>query len=78
MDRAMMQRHLEEAMRHIALGEKHIASQEQVVEDLVRLGSDAAEAKKLLENFYASQAQHIAHRDRIIRELDDDGRAAGG
>ena len=67
--RAMQLRHLEEAERHIAEGERHIAEQEDRIADLARLGHDLAEAKILLENFYASQMLHIQHRDRIRREL---------
>jgi hypothetical protein len=69
MDRAMLQRLLTQAERHVAQGVKHIADQEQIVADLGRSGHDTKEARKLLDNFYASQAQHIAHRDRILRQL---------
>jgi hypothetical protein len=69
MDRAMELRHLEQAERHIAQGIRHIAEQEERIADLVRLGADTTVARKLLENFYASQVQHIQHRDRIRQEL---------
>ncbi|MBB4391472.1 hypothetical protein [Bradyrhizobium sp. ERR14] len=70
-DRSMHLRHLEQAERHIAQGERHIASQEQIVEDMTRLGQDTIQARQLLENFYLSQTQHISHRDRILRELEE-------
>jgi ferritin len=70
MDRAMELRHLEQAERHIAEGEQHIAEQEDRIADLARMGADTTEARKLLDNFYASQAQHIQHRDRILKELE--------
>ena len=70
MDRAMQLRHLAEAERHIALGKRHIADQEQMVADLARLGCDTTEARKLLDNFYITQVQHIQHRDRILKELE--------
>jgi hypothetical protein len=66
----MLLRHLEEAKRHVALGERHIANQEQLVADLARSGHETAEARKLLDNFYAMQVQHIQHRDRILVELE--------
>ena len=69
MDREMLRRHLEQAQRHVAQGERHIAEQELRINDLARLGQDTTEAHKLLDNFYASQVQHIQHRDRILREL---------
>jgi hypothetical protein len=34
-----------------------------------RRGHNVAEARKLLNNFYASQALFIQHRDQIQREL---------
>jgi len=70
MDREMELRHLEQAERHIAEGVRLIAEQEERIADLARLGADTTEAKKLLDNFYAIQIQHIQHRDRIVKELE--------
>ena len=70
MNRAMQLRHLEEAERHIFQGERHIAEQEERVADLARLGANTTEARTLLNLFYATQAQHIQHRDRILKELE--------
>lgn len=70
MDRAMELRHLEQADRHIANGKRLVAEQEERVADLARHGHDTTEARKLLDNFYASQVQHIQHRDRILKELE--------
>ena len=70
MDRTMRLQHLEEAEGHVALGERHIAEQEDRIADLARLGADTTEAHKLLDNFYESQLQHIQHRDRLRRELE--------
>jgi hypothetical protein len=67
MDRAMQLRHLEEAERHVAQGERHIAEQEERIADLARHGHDTTEARRLLNNFYASQVQH--NRDRIRKDL---------
>jgi hypothetical protein len=71
MDREMQLRHLEQADRHIAEGKRHIAEQEERIADVACLGADVTEAKKLLENLYFTQAQHIQHRDRILRELEE-------
>jgi len=49
---------------------KAIAEQEERIEELARRGQNLAEAKKLLESFYASQALHIQHRERIRKELE--------
>jgi hypothetical protein len=67
---AMRRQYLEQAERHVAQGERHIATQKLIVSDLARLGHDTTQARKLLENFYASQVQHIRHRDRLRRELE--------
>lgn len=69
MDRATQLRHLEEAERHIALGERHIAEQEARLLDLERHGQDATVARELLKTFFATQEQHVAHRDLILKEL---------
>ncbi|GGI30686.1 hypothetical protein GCM10010987_60680 [Bradyrhizobium guangdongense] len=69
MDREMLQRHLEEADRHVAQGERHIAEQEIRIANLARLGRDTIEARKLLDNFYVSQVQHVQHRDRLSEQL---------
>ncbi|WP_265441189.1 hypothetical protein [Bradyrhizobium sp. SEMIA] len=66
----MQQRHLEQAERHIAQGKRHIDEQEERIAALARIGADTTEARKLLNNFYATQAQHIEHRARILRELE--------
>jgi hypothetical protein len=70
MDRTMQLSHLEQAERHVAQGKRHIAEQEERIAEIARRGHDTAEARKLLDNFYASQVQHVQHRDRILKELD--------
>jgi len=70
MDRAMHVQHLEEAERHIAQGKRHIVEQEDRIANLARDGHDTTEARKLLDNFYATQMLHIQHRDRIRKELE--------
>jgi len=70
MDRGTQERHLLEAERHIAEGERHIADQEALILDLDAHGHDTALARKLLDSFRATQLQHIAHRDFIVREIE--------
>jgi len=70
MDRAMQLSHLEQAERHVAQGKRHITEQQDLIAELARHGHDTADARKLLDNFYASQMQHVQHRDRILKELD--------
>jgi hypothetical protein len=68
-ERSMQLRHLAEAERHIVQGQRHIAEQEERIARLARLGANTTEARKLLDNFYSVEAQHIQHRDRIWKEL---------
>ena len=69
MDRSMEFRHLAEAERHIMLGAQHISKQELCIADLEVHGHDSTLARSLLETFRLTQAEHVAHRDRILREL---------
>ena len=64
MDRAMAERHLQEAEGHVALGERHIALSSE--------GLDTAEARRLLETFKKVQQEHVAHRDLLLTELSGD------
>jgi hypothetical protein len=69
MDRSAQLRHLAEAEQHIAGGVKHISNQQLLIADLDFRGQDSTLARSILETFCLMQAQHIAHRDRILREL---------
>ena len=69
-DHAMQIRHLEQAKQHVAQGERHIAEQKERVARLSRRGHNVTEARKLLNNFYASQAFFIQHRHQIEMELE--------
>jgi len=71
MDRKMLEQHLVLARQHVKAGARHIARQREIVEELNNGRHDdlTAEARRLLHQFEELQAQHIADRDRIIREL---------
>ncbi len=69
MDRSMQLQHLAEAEQHVARGARHISNQEIRVADLELLGLDTRLAYSLLETFRLIQVQHVAHRDRILKEL---------
>jgi hypothetical protein len=69
MDRSMQFRHLAEAERHIALGARHISNQELRIAELEAHRRDSTLACSLLKTFRLTQAQHVAHRDQILREL---------
>jgi hypothetical protein len=70
MDREIQLSHLKLARRHVAQGELHIAKQEDRIADLSRLGADTTEAQRFLNNLFALQIEHIAHRDRMLKALD--------
>jgi hypothetical protein len=70
MDREMELRHLEEAERHVAEGAERIGKQVRRIAELDRKGRDLGLALRLLENFRAIQFEHLAHRDRILRDLE--------
>lgn len=69
MDREMELRHLREAERHVVEGERRIAEQELRIKGIERGGHSTGLALELLKNFRAIQFEHVAHRDRILREL---------
>jgi len=69
MDKAMMQDHLEQARRHVADGDKHVARQRKLVAKLDRDGHDSSEARRLLQQFEELQRLHIGDRDRLVKKL---------
>jgi hypothetical protein len=69
MDRATIVRHLAEAERRVAFGEKNIANRRRVLENLLRDGHDTAEAERLLQGFLDSQDLLIEDRNRLRSEL---------
>jgi hypothetical protein len=68
-DRKMVERHLKQAERHAEVGQEHISSQRKRIAQLERDGHDTYEARKLLAQFEELQSMHIAHRDRLARQL---------
>lgn len=72
MDRSLWQRRFEEAERAVAEGQRHITRQKEIIAELERDGHDVKSACNLLAQFEWVQALHIAHRDRLQRELADD------
>jgi hypothetical protein len=75
MDPKLLRDHLALAERHAAEGEDHIERQRRILAELERDGHDTALARKLLATLEATQAQHVANRDRLRRELEAGERA---
>jgi hypothetical protein len=69
MDRVRLERHLLQAERHVLEGEGHVARVRAVIAERQRQRLDAREATDLLRQFEEAQATHIAHRDRLRKEL---------
>jgi hypothetical protein len=69
MDRAMLKQHSAQAERHVLLGERHITEQQARIGELERGGHDTGQAIQLLYQFEEMQELHIAHRDRLRKEL---------
>jgi hypothetical protein len=69
MDRAMILEHLATALRHVSEGERHIAQQHEIIASLKRDGLDTSAAEAVLLQFEDLQGIHVAHRDRLKKEL---------
>jgi hypothetical protein len=54
---------------HIALGERHVARQKEIIAELRLAGHSTALAETLLISFEQSLVSHIEHHDRILAEL---------
>jgi len=67
--REMLQRHLQQAEAHVAMGAEHIRQQRERLSKLERRGHDTFQTRALLAQFEDLQDEHIAHRDRLLQEL---------
>ncbi len=76
MDRRSILQRLAQAHQHIALADRLVMRQRDLVERLERAGHDAAEALRMLANLEDLQRLHLADRIRLERELAnlDEGR----
>jgi hypothetical protein len=70
MDRTATQGFLELAEAHVSLGKRHIEKQLLLIASLERDSQDTTKERAFLEELYAQQAEHEAHRDRLKRELE--------
>ena len=72
MDQQMLKRHLAQAEEYIATGDKNIARQREVIAELERGGHQTRQAIATLAQSEGLQAMHLADRDRILRELENE------
>ena len=71
MDRGVILDQLALALRNVVQTEMHIAQQHESIETLERLGLDASALKGALIQFEELRAMHVADRDRLKKELDE-------
>jgi hypothetical protein len=73
MDQRLIREHLAEAERHVALSDKNIARQIEIIDALEHGGHSTLLALDLLRTFRMVRATHAAHRELIQRELEHQG-----
>jgi hypothetical protein len=69
MDRALWEKHLAQAERHVLESEEHAARQRDLIAELERDGHNTTQARQLLDILQDLLTMHIAHRDRLRQEL---------
>lgn len=67
----MVEAHLAEAERHVLLGERLVTEQRQRAVELERDGLRVEQARSLLRLFKEIQEMHLAHREKVRKELDE-------
>ena len=63
--------HLKQAERHVQQGERIVADERTVIEERRKNGHDVKQSERLLSKLVEIQGLHIAHRDYILRELEE-------
>lgn len=77
MDHGVLTDHLRQAEEHVALGERHIARQREIVAELEADGHDVTEPRRLLALFEEVQALHVQGRDRLQELVAQAAKPAG-
>ena len=62
MSRKILEEHLAQAERHVAIGQGHITRQRELIVQLYRDGQEYADATQLLVQSYELQALILTHR----------------
>lgn len=65
----MWETHLYQAERHVALGERHVARQLEIIAELESNGHDAIDAHSFLRQLKDLLGLHVAYRDRLRQEI---------
>jgi hypothetical protein len=64
MSRETLARHLAQAEVRVAVGQKHLGRQKEIIAELDQAGHDAGTARALLVVFEATLVLHMADRDQ--------------
>ncbi|MBV8896449.1 MAG: hypothetical protein JO051_08050 [Acidobacteriaceae bacterium] len=75
MDKETVMNHLALTEANVALGERHLAEQHSVIDELTRGGHDTSQAKELLATFEQTQQLHVEDKDRLRKELEEASRS---
>ena len=67
--RPTVERHLQSALQHVAVGQRLVDKQRALLATLEEHGHSTRVAGKLLAQFEEVQAMHVADRDRLVGEL---------
>jgi hypothetical protein len=67
--RAITERHLAQAERHVREGEQRLEHQRAIIDERRRDGHDVELSEQLLAEMEESQRLHVAERDRLRAEL---------
>jgi hypothetical protein len=71
MDHFAIQKRLAEAEERIALGQRQVGQQQELIEKLEADGQSAAYAKYLLAGLNLLQAARRDSRDKLLKKLDE-------
>lgn len=71
MDRHTLLQHLAEAERHLALSDRHINRQIDIIDLLKQARCSTDLALDVLATYRSLRATHVAHYDMIRRELEE-------
>jgi len=72
-----LQQQLNEAEKRVQRGERKIAHQREIVSVLVRNGSNAVAATRLLKFLESTQASNVVDRDWLVTRAGGDGTEQG-
>jgi hypothetical protein len=70
MDRSLLEQMLAQSREHVARGEEHLARQRLLIDELERDGHDSSQAWHVLRTLEETQSMHVAHRDRLLRQIE--------